>query len=199
MRTLARAITVALVAAVAPALAGDATVKGRVTGHDGAPVAGVVVGLAGPSVPAPADAAHVLMDQHRNEFVPHTLAVAVGTTVDFPNHDPRLHNVYSASAAKKFDLGMYGEGQSKSVTFDQPGVVRIRCNVHPTMEGFVVVRPNPYGAVSAKDGTYTIAGVPPGDYTVEVWHERFTPPAPIPLKLGDGQVRALDLRVGPAR
>ena len=199
MTTLGRVLVALLLAAASPALAADATLKGQVIGHDGAPVAGAVVGLVGPTVPAPPDAPHVMMDQFRNEFVPHVLAVAVGTTVDFPNHDPRLHNVYSASPTKKFDLGMYGQGQSKSVTFDKPGVVRILCNVHPTMEGFVVVRPNPYGAVSGKDGSYTIAGIPPGHYTLEVWHERLTPPNPIPLDLADGEVQPVDLHLGPRR
>ena len=140
------------------------------------------------------DVAHAVMDQRRDTFVPHVLAVPVGTTVDFPNNDPRLHNVYSTSPPKTFDLGMYGQGEMKSVTFDIPGVVRVRCNVHPKMEGFVVVHANPYLAVSDSDGAYAITGVPSGAYKVRVWHERLAEKETAVTVRG-AQVEHLDLRL----
>jgi hypothetical protein len=122
------------------------------------------------------------------------LAIPVGTTVDFPNHDPILHNVFSASPAKKFDLGMYDQGVSRSVTFDAPGVVRIGCNVHPKMEAFVIVNPNPYVAVTYAQGKYTIANVPAGGYQIRVWHERLAE-RQVPVVVRDGQVQPLDVRL----
>ena len=135
-----------------------------------------------------------MIDQRDMAFVPHVVAVAVGTTVDFPNHDAMLHNVFSASPAKKFDLGMYDQGETKSVVFDAPGVVRIGCNVHPKMEAFVVVHTNPYVAVSDAKGSYTVAGVPDGSYQLRVWHERLAE-RQIPVVVRDEQVQPIDVQL----
>jgi hypothetical protein len=126
------------------------------------------------------------------------LAVAVGTTVDFPNSDPMLHNVSSASPAKKFDLGMYDRGETRSVTFDKPGVVRIGCNVHPKMEAFVVVHANPFTAVTDAQGAYTVQGVPAGSWQVRVWHERLGE-RQVPVVVRDGQVQPLDVTLDARR
>jgi len=189
---IARATVFALLVARV-AFAGDGAVKGTVTGPTGAAHDAVVL-LDGPSVPAPAGARHVVVDQRNETFVPHVVAVAVGTTVDFPNHDGVLHNVFSASPAKKFDLGMYGAGESRSITFDTPGVVRIGCNAHPKMEAFVVVHPNPYVAVTDANGAYTVAGVPAGSYELRVWHETLKEQR-VPVVVNDGQVETRDVRL----
>ena len=194
---LAGAIALLLVVPGGVVGAGGGTIKGtiRTAESPGAPIADAVVMLDGPSLPAAAGAPHAVMDQLHDAFVPAVLAVAVGTTVNFPNSDPWLHNVFSTSAAKKFDLGMYGQGEVKSVLFDAPGVVEVRCNVHPKMTGFIVVHPNPYVAVSGRpQGSYTIADVPPGTYTLRVWHENM-PEEKVPVTIGEGQVRALDVRL----
>jgi plastocyanin len=189
-------VAVTLLAALSAASAETGAVKGTITveGTPPSPAAGAVVMIDGPTVPAPAGAPHAVIDQRRQTFVPHVLAIAVGTTVDFPNHDPMLHNVFSASPAKRFDLGMYGEGETRSVTFDAPGVVRIGCNAHAAMEAFVVVHANPYLAVTDSHGAYTIEGVPPGSHRIRVWHERSTERA-MPVVVHAGQVEALDLRL----
>jgi hypothetical protein len=122
------------------------------------------------------------------------LVVPAGTTVDFPNGDPMLHNVFSTSAAKKFDLGMYDQGETRSVTFDTPGVVRIGCNVHPKMEAFIVVHDNPWAAVSDAKGSYTVSGVPEGTYQLRVWHPARAEQR-LPVTIHDGQVVAIDLRL----
>lgn len=185
-----------LVGIAAPcAAAATATLKGVVTAASG-PVADAVVLLEGPSHPAPARAPHVVMDQRGEQFVPHVLAVPVGTTVDFPNSDAVLHNVSSASQAKRFDLGMYGQGETRSVTFDTPGVIAIRCNVHPRMSAFVVVHTNPFTAVTDKHGGYTIAGAPGGSYTVRVWHQDLGERT-VPVTMREGQVQPLDVRLEP--
>jgi plastocyanin len=184
-----------LLAVVARALGGTGAVKGSITSATG-PVRDAVVLIEGPSLPARDGAAHVVIDQRDMAFAPHVIAVAVGTTVDFPNHDPVLHNVFSASPAKKFDLGMYDRGETKSVTFDAPGVLRIGCAVHPKMEAFVVVHTNPYVAVSDATGSYTVTDIPDGDYDLRVWHETL-PERRLPVKVRDGQVQPVDVRLAP--
>ena len=201
MSTRLRAALLAGTAALLLARAGVAradggTIKGTIRAADasGTALANAVVMIDGPSLRAAADAPHAVMSQRDDTFVPPVLAVVVGTTVDFPNGDPRLHNVFSTSPARKFDLGMYGEGEVKSVLFETPGVVEVRCNVHPAMKGFVVVHPNPYLAVSDAQGGYTIADVPPGTYTLRVWHAGM-PEEQTHVTIGEGQVRALDVRL----
>jgi plastocyanin len=175
------------------ARAGGGAVKGTIRGPEGEPVANAAVLVEGPSAP-PAEAAHAVIEQRDQTFVPHVLAIPVGTAVDFPNHDPILHNVFSASSAKKFDLGMYDQGVARSVTFDAPGVVRIGCNVHPKMQAFVIVNPNPYVAVTDAQGEYTIRNVPAGGYQIRVWHERLVE-RQLPVVVRDGQVEPLDVRL----
>ncbi|MGE0394294.1 MAG: carboxypeptidase regulatory-like domain-containing protein [Vicinamibacterales bacterium] len=111
------------------------------------------------------------LDQRRETFVPHVLAVMTGTTVDFPNSDATYHNVFSLSKTQRFDLGRYKQGRSKSVRFDRPGVVRVFCDIHSHMSAFIVVFSHPYFAVTDTDGRYRIDGVPPGTYTVAAWYE----------------------------
>jgi plastocyanin len=112
-----------------------------------------------------------VLDQRNESFVPFVLAVTVGSTVDFRNSDPIYHNVFSLSKAKRFDLGRYPRGQSRSVRFDQPGVVRIFCEIHSHMSAFVLVFAHRYFATTDADGRYRIDGVPPGDYTLAVWND----------------------------
>lgn len=125
------------------------------------------------------------LDQKNETFVPFVLAVTVGSTVDFPNNDRIYHNVFSLSKAKRFDLGRYPRGQSRSVRFDQPGVVRVFCEIHSHMSAFILVFAHRYFATTDAEGGYRIEGVPPGDYTLAVWN--------------DGAVRARrEVRVDPA-
>lgn len=115
----------------------------------------------------------VVMDQKGMMFVPHVLPVLVGTTVDFLNSDPVLHNVFTPDkCADKFNLGSWPQGQARSYTFKEVCVAVVLCKVHPEMEGFVVVVPTPYFAVTDKKGSYKIEGVPDGKYTVKTWHEK---------------------------
>jgi plastocyanin len=193
--TARRLATMGAVLLLARAAAGGDTgsIKGTVSGPDG-PVADAVVTVDAPAPAAPAPAHHAVVEQRNQMFVPRVVGVPVGTTVDFPNHDPMLHNLYSASPAKKFDLGMYGEGETKSVTFDTPGVVRLLCNAHPKMQAFVVVSPNPWIAVTDAHGGYTITGVPAGSRTVHVWHERLAETT-LPVVVSADQVQPLDVRL----
>ena len=114
--------------------------------------------------------AHAVVDQRGLRFIPHVLVILAGTTVDFTNSDPLLHNVFSISEAKRFNLGLYGRGTVRSIRFDQPGVVELLCNVHQEMSGYIVVLKNPFFAVATNGKKYRIENVPPGERRVRCWH-----------------------------
>jgi plastocyanin len=111
------------------------------------------------------------MDQRNETFVPHVLAITVGTTVDFPNSDKTYHNVFSLRGPRPFDLGRYAAGRSKSIRFDRPGIVRVFCEIHSHMSAFILVFNHRYFAVASADGRYQIGRVPPGRYTLVAWNE----------------------------
>jgi plastocyanin len=111
------------------------------------------------------------LDQRNERFVPHVLAIVAGTYVDFPNDDNTYHNVFSLSKTKEFNLGRYAAGRSKAVRFEQPGIVRVFCEIHSHMSAFILVFAHRYFAMTDDDGRYRIENVPPGTYTVEVWNE----------------------------
>src|SRR5690606_21893875 len=110
----------------------------------------------------PAGSARVEMTQRDTAFTPPLVVVRAGGTVSFPNGDPFFHNVFSYSSAMRFDLGRYPQGETKTVTFPEPGIVEVFCEVHEFMRGAVVVTENPYNAVVGEDGHFRIAGVPEG-------------------------------------
>ena len=112
------------------------------------------------------------LEQKDKRFIPHIMVVQVGTEVDFPNHDPFFHNVFSVYDGKPFDLGLYANGESRPVRFSRPGISHIFCNIHPQMSAVIVTVETPYFAVSASDGRYSIENVPAGTYRLQVWHER---------------------------
>lgn len=130
------------------------------------------------------------IDQRNETFVPHVLAITVGTTVDFPNNDTTYHNVFSLSRAKPFDLGRYAAGRSKSVTFDRPGIIRVFCDIHSHMSAFILVFNHRYFAVTDERGRYRIEDVPPGTYVVRVWNQAAeAEPRSVTVPSG-GEVRA---------
>ncbi|HYR69622.1 MAG TPA: carboxypeptidase regulatory-like domain-containing protein [Candidatus Dormibacteraeota bacterium] len=110
------------------------------------------------------------MEQKDQAFGPRVLAVPVGTTVAFPNRDPIFHSVFSVSPVKRFDLGKYGRGKSKSVKFTKAGVVNVYCDIHSDMAGFVLVVPNHAYVQPDADGRFALPSLPPGTYTVIAWH-----------------------------
>jgi plastocyanin len=134
------------------------------------------------------------MDQRNERFVPHLLAVMVGTVVDFPNSDRTYHNVFSLSRAKRFDLGRYAAGRSKSVRMDRPGIVRVFCDIHSHMNAYVLVFAHPYYSVSQPDGRFEIGGLPPGTYSVVGWYEG-EPRVTRSISVGTGAWTDLDLVV----
>jgi plastocyanin len=123
----------------------------------------------------PSDRPAPRIAQTNKSFDPHVLVIQVGTPVQFPNRDPFLHNVFSLFDGKRFDLGFYEAGSSKTVHFDRLGVSFLFCNIHPEMSGAVVAVDTPYFGTSDRSGRVTIQNVPDGRYQLNVWYERSLP------------------------
>src|SRR5665213_818909 len=137
---------------------------------------GVVVWLepiAGSLGPAPSDAV-ARMVQKNKTFTPHVLPIRVGTNVDFPNFDPIFHNAFSNYNGQLFDVGLYPPGTSRRVRFARPGAVRVFCNIHANMSAVIVVLNTPYFEATPKNGMFQLDDIPPGDYSLHVFHERAT-------------------------
>ena len=169
MKTIALLLLPVVAAQIA--FAGDIKGKVQVKGaRDSRDAVVYLEGVPG-QFPDPKEAGQI--DQIKMVFVPHVLPVLVGTMVNFLNNDSVLHNVFTPSkAGERFNLGSWPKGQTKSYTFKTAGEVRLLCNVHPEMEAWVIVVANPYFAKTGPDGSYTIANVPAGKYTLKVWHEK---------------------------
>lgn len=151
------------------------TITGKVKAHGARNSADAVVYISkipGKTFPAPKE--HARITQKGLRFHPHILPILVGTTVDFLNDDDVLHNVFSPDAcAGKFNLGTWPKGQIRSYTFTKSDCQAvILCNVHPEMEAYAVVLETPYFAVTSDDGKYEINNVPPGKYSLHIWHEK---------------------------
>jgi plastocyanin len=161
-----------LLAIAAPAFAG--TIKGTITQPHAKTLADMVVYVEKAPGEFPPPKQHVVMNQKNLTFAPHVLPIVAGTTVDFLNSDQVLHNVFTPDkCAGKFNLGTWPKGETRSYTFSQPGCTPVLlCNVHPEMEGFIVVLQNPYFAVTDKAGLFSIPNVPEGKYTVRVWNRK---------------------------
>lgn len=112
------------------------------------------------------------MNQKNATFIPHVLPVLKGTTVEFVNEDKTYHNVFSLSSIKKFNIGRRPTGEVVPVRFDKTGVAEIFCDIHSYMSAFIVVLDNSYFAKPDARGFFKIENIPPGAYTMKVWHER---------------------------
>jgi plastocyanin len=124
-----------------------------------------------PATSPPAE--HPKLAQRNQAFDPRVVVVPVGGTVDFPNLDPIYHNVFSVSPPRRFDLGKYPRGQSRSITFTKTGQVNVFCDIHSDMAGFILVVPSRHWARPAADGTYALSDLPTGRCRLCVWHPDF--------------------------
>jgi len=113
---------------------------------------------------------YTLLQKDRT-FIPHLLVIPVGAHVQFPNADPFFHNVFSLFDGKRFDLGLYEAGSSKSVTFSREGVSYIFCNIHPEMSAVVLALSTPLYAIADSDDALVLRAIPPGDYKLHLWIE----------------------------
>jgi hypothetical protein len=114
---------------------------------------------------------HYTLLQKNRTFIPHLQVIPAGSVVQFPNEDPFFHNVFSLFNGKRFDLGLYEAGSSKSVTFPREGVSYIFCNIHPEMSAVVVSLTTPLYAIADANDSFVLRNVPPGDYMLHLWIE----------------------------
>ena len=163
-------------ASALPVAAHAAPVVIDVRGFDGKPLPGAVVTIETPKAPGVTVRGPYMIEQRDIAFQPHVLIVPVGATVGFPNRDRVRHHVYSFSKARKFDLKLYGQEESRTVLFDRPGVVPLGCNIHDSMSGFVFVTATPFAALTDQAGHVSITGIPAGIGTVRVWHPSIRAP-----------------------
>lgn len=127
-------------------------------------------------VPAPAESALAALAttmprlaQRDQAFAPRVLPIAVGTRVDFPNMDPVYHNVFSFSPARRFDLGKYPRGSSRQIVFEKPGLVKVYCDIHSSMEAFVLVLPHHAFTQPSPSGDFALPELPAGRYVLHAW------------------------------
>lgn len=169
MRTTAATFVVLLIAG--KAMAADLTVSVRSPSGEPIPNAVVMVETAHGGSPSQARLGWPTeMVQHDLQFDPFVLIAPVGATVSFPNQDKVRHHVYSFSPTKRFELKLYGKGETRSVTFDKAGVVAVGCNIHDGMVGFIRVVDTPYAAKTPGSGDAVIRNLPAGPVTISVWH-----------------------------
>ena len=136
------------------------------------PFSPALVYLEGLPAAKPADGV-VEVKQEGLQFQPRAVAVQRGMRVSFPNLDKEYHNVFSYSKAKRFDLGRFPKGETREVRFDDPGLVRVFCEIHEHMRAFVLVVDTPCYASVSQDGKFSLPKVPAGTYTLVAWHEQY--------------------------
>jgi plastocyanin len=169
MRATVTALLLTL--AASRVMAADLTLSVR--SRSGEPIPNAVVtvhvpggpGVAGARLGWPSE-----MVQRNMKFDPFVLIVPVGATVSFPNQDKVRHHVYSFSPVKRFELKLYGQGESRSVTFDKAGAAAVGCNIHDGMVGFIKVVDTPFAAKTGGSGDVVLRNLPAGAATVRVWH-----------------------------
>jgi plastocyanin len=128
--------------------------------------------------PPQQDPAHIpQLVQKNKSFQPSLIVIPVGGKVEFPNHDPFFHNVFSLFEGKRFDLGLYESGTTRFVQFDKPGISFIFCNIHEQMSAVVIALATPYYAISDARGDLSLSDVPPGRYQLQVFHSSVAPDA----------------------
>jgi plastocyanin len=196
-----RRLLAALLLALAPlGVAAAAEVRGRVSlgvaGADLASAGPIVVYLEGVdgALPFEPPKRKLEIQQKDAQFSPSFLVIAAGETVEMPNDDVIFHNVFSYSTPNDFDLGLYPRGESRSKTFQYPGVVRFYCSIHESMNGTIFVAPSLWHTLAAPDGSFTLRDVPPGRYRLRTWNRRL-PPATQIVDVGTGPPVTAELTV----
>jgi plastocyanin len=181
--------------AQAPRPTGKITGKVTVTETGGAPVAGAEVIVYVTGFEEPPAKTSVTIAQQGRRFVPDLVSITAGDRVAFPNNDPFLHNVFSQSSTRKFDLGSYRRGEQKDKEFPAAGVVDVYCNIHPEMAATILVLPNRRHTRVGPDGRFTLDGVPPGTWTVFAYTRRASKPGSAAVTVTAGAESSVDLAV----
>lgn len=138
----------------------------------------------------PRTAKRLVIEQRGREFLPHLMAISVGSTVTFPNFDTLFHNVFSISPLGAFDLGLYKAGEAREFTFQKEGIVRIGCNLHANMSAYIAVVAAPAYVVTDEAGRFAFKHLAPGKYRLKAWSERSKAPITqdITIKVGKNEV-----------
>lgn len=198
--TLALSLALAALGAAAVRGAPAAEPGGRVVGTvkiteaDGQPATtDVIVYITGFNEP-PGDKVATIAQKGR-KFVPDLVAITVNEKVEFPNFDPFLHNVFSQSLPRKFDLGSFPKGESKQKDFPVAGVVDVYCNIHPEMAATILVLPNRRHTLAGPDGKFVLDGVPPGEWTIFAYSRRANRPASAKVTVKAGAETTVDLAI----
>lgn len=182
-----RGAAVLLAFLVSASAAPAGTVAGRVIlvrdGKELTDASNSVVWVEGARSPAPGRLAAGQMKSAAKRFQPRVVVVSRNSTVEFPNADPIYHNVFSVSGANRFDLGLYRSGASKPKTFEEAGLVRIYCNIHPQMVGFVVVVDSDFAEITGADGAFRLDGVPDGPRVLKAWNEQAAAEVSVPVSV----------------
>jgi len=137
----------------------------------------------------------VKMRQRDARFAPSFLVVAAGQSVEMANDDAIYHNVFSYSRPNDFDLGLYPAGESRTLPLRHPGVVKLYCSIHESMNATILVTPARWFAIASAAGRYAIPGIPPGRYRAVVWAERL-PATEREIEIVAGQRKSLDWVIG---
>lgn len=215
---LAARKSVAKKAALTATLQGTVTIKGRIkkvrkTFNPYADIYGggagkkpgkadepghLCVYLEGDTGPVTPPVEHAVLDQQDRAFTTDLLAVLVGTSVDFTNHDRIYHNVFSYSEPQKFDLGRRAVDEKRTVVFDKlpprgPAIILVNCEIHSNMHAAILVMRNPHWAVLPEaGGRFELKDVAPGTYTLNGWHGSLAP-KPVTVTLTPGKTAHADL------
>jgi plastocyanin len=188
MRTLA-AIVLLLVAT--PAWAGRVEGTVTVTRPDGVDASPVLVYIVGFDEKPPKKT--VTITQKKKRFLPSLVAITAGQSITFPNGDPFLHNVFSPSSTRPFDLGSFPEGETRDRKFPDTGVIDVYCNIHSEMSATIVVLPNRRFTFADADGTFAITGVPAGTWTIYAYSRRAREPVSAEITVADDGTTTADL------
>lgn len=192
--TLALAVLAVLAAPAAAEPGGRVVGTVKITEADGQPAtADVIVYITGFNEP-PGDKVATIAQKGR-KFVPDLVAITVNEKVEFPNFDPFLHNVFSQSLPRKFDLGSFPKGESKQKDFPVAGVVDVYCNIHPEMAATILVLPNRRHTLAGPDGKFVLDGVPAGEWTIFAYSRRATRPASAKVTVKAGAETTVDLAI----
>jgi plastocyanin len=143
-----------------------------------------------------APAAHHRIKQKGARFSSELIPVGAGQTVEFFNDDSILHNVFSYSKTKPFDLGLARAGSSREVTFERPGVVQVYCSIHAGMNATIFVAPSAFYAAIDATGTFALRGVPAGRHRLRSWSAKLPDSNPTAVSVADGQTTRIVVRLG---
>jgi hypothetical protein len=191
---LAAALGLALASpAVAADVEGSVRIRGAANeaGPAAQPIVVYLTGFRQPPLPG-----SPVISQKNKVFVPSLRVIVAGQSVQFTNDDPVVHNVFSTSAARNFDLGKPGPQQTREVTFPTPGLVDVYCNIHETMFANVLVLPNRAFALVDEKGHFVIHDVPPGHYPLHAWGRNLES-FEVEVTVVEGKSEAVDLVLSP--